>query len=188
MPNNVIYPIYIVCLIPLLFQYIIFKNNEYYWFDFILFSILFLCLVFSVFFSFYNLFRFEIPLGELTENLEFNIDGITINNKKIQLTEIKRIELSTYDFKGRIIAYRGNLNGTKSIGTRNELIIIFNNNQVKKINFQQLYKNQISNDKEQLINYCNQGKMNYINLLDNLSITDYKEIQIFKKTYLNQFK
>jgi len=187
-PNNVIYSIYFICLIPLSIQYFLFKNNDFYWFDYIFFGIFFLCLIASIFFSFYNLFRFEIPEGELIGNLEFKNNEIIINSQNFPLEIIKKIELQTYDYKGRIIAYRGNLNGTKSIGARNELIITLQNNEIKKVYFQQLYKGQISEEKEFLIDYCNQGKMYYINLLDNLGITDYKEIQIFKKTFLNQFK
>ena len=178
----------LICSIPVSIKYFVLKNTNYENWDISLVALMGLAIILGVIFSFFKIGGYKTLKGELKGNLEFNSNEIIVDNQTYKINEIKRIEISSFDFKGRFAWFKGNLDSNKSNGTENELKIILNNNETIKINFEQIYENQILEEKESLINYCNSGKMNYINLIDNLRITDYKEIQIFKKKYLNQFK
>ena len=53
-----------------------------------------------------------------------------------------------------------------------------------KYNFQQDFEHDILNVKDTLIEYSKQGKLHFLNLIDILNITDYNEIQEFKKNFI----
>lgn len=66
---------------------------------------------------------------------------------------------------------------------------IFENHYLKfyknfKYNFQQDFEHDILNVKDTLIEYSKQGKLHFLNLIDILNITDYNEIQEFKKNFI----
>ena len=84
--------------------------------------------------------------------------------------------------------YTTNFDSNRSNGTHNELKMTLNTGENIKIKFQQEFKDQILNEKNTLIKYCNVGKLNYLNLLSILNITEHKEIQEFKKNNLIQFQ
>lgn len=187
-PNNVVYSTMLICSIPVSIKYFVLKDTNYKNWDIALVAIMGLVFILGVIFSLFKIGGYKTLKGELNGKLEFNSNEIIVDKQTYKINEIKKIEISSFDFRGRFAWFKGNLDGNKSNGTENELKITLNSNETIKINFEQIYENQILTEKESLINYCNCGKMNYINLIDNLRITDYKEIQNFKKKYLSQFK
>ena len=187
-PNNIVYSIIAICSIPLLIKYFILNNTNYETWDKTLTIIICLTFFLGVIYSFFKINGYRTLKGELKGNLEFISNAIIINEQTYFIDKIKNIEISSFDFKGRFAWFKGNLDGNKSNGTENVLKITLIDNKVIKINFEQIHENQIFSEKEALINYCNSGKMNYLNLIDTLNIKDYKEIQNFKKKNLNQFK
>lgn len=146
--------------------------------------IIFIPLVFLS--SIFNFFRYEILNGELNQNLKFTTEGIMIDEKLFHINSIKKIEIESFDYKGRSINHKRAFKARKSQGTRNKLKIIFENQTTKELFFQQTTKNQIFKDKYILIEYCNLDKMHYLNLLEILKISDYDEIQMFKNKYLKK--
>ena len=164
------------------------NNTNYETWDKTLTIIICLTFFLGVIYSFFKINGYRTLKGELKGNLEFISNAIIINEQTYFIDKIKNIEISSFDFKGRFAWLKGNLDGNKSNGTENVLKITLIDNKVIKINFEQIHENQIFSEKEALINYCNSGKMNYLNLIDTLNIKDYKEIQDFKKKNLNQFK
>ena len=129
--------------------------------------------------------------GELIGEIEFQEDQIVINEKPYFIEDIRKIEIITIDYIGKPITtsiYTTNFDSNRSNGTDNELKMTLNTGENIKIKFQQEFKDQILNEKNTLIKYCNVGKLNYLNLLSILNITEHKEIQEFKKNNLIQFQ
>ncbi len=155
-----------ICIFILLVHIFNFENSFVNWISFTLFIIIMLLIPLSIIYNIFSFFRFEKLNGELNQTLDFSKEGIIINNHLYSINSIKKIEINTFDYKGRSINHRRAFKAKKSNGTRNELKITFNDNTLKHIYFQQLYKNQIHIEKFILIEYCNLEKINYLNLLD----------------------
>lgn len=153
-------------------------------FSLLLFIVLFIPLIFLS--SIFNFFRYEKLNGELNLNLKFTAEGIMIDEKLFHINSIKKIEIESFDYKGRSINHKRAFKARKSLGTRNKLKIVLNNKTTKELFFQQTTKNQIFRDKYILIEYCNLDKIHYLNLLEILKISDYDEIQMFKNKYLKK--
>ncbi len=139
-------------------------------------------------YSFFKSNGYRTLKGKLEGKLEFLSDKVIIDTDVFEIQKIQKIELCSYDYKGRFAWFKGNLDSNKSNGTRNFLNIFLNDGKIVKTYFQILHQNDILEERETLIKYCNEGKMNYLNLLDNLNLTDHKEIQKFKKSNLKQFQ
>lgn len=162
-------------------------NN--YFANMVFFSLLLLIVVFIplVFLSsIFNFFQYEKLNGELNQNLKFTTEGIMIDEELFHINSIKKIEIESFDYKGRSINHKRAFKARKSLGTRNKLKIVLNNKTTIELFFQQINKNQIFKDKFILIKYSNLDKLHYLNLLDILKISDYDEIQMFKNKYLKQ--
>lgn len=187
-PNNIVFSVILICSIPTGIKYFVFKNSNYQIWDTTLVYIMVITLFGGFFYSIFINNGYRTLKGVLEGKLEFLADRIIIDDKIFDLQEIKNIELCSYDYKGKPAWFDNNLDGNKSNGTRNFLNLYLNDGKIIKTYFQQLHQNDILTEKETLIKYCNEGKMNYLNLLDVLNLTDYKEIQEFKKNNLVQFQ
>lgn len=171
----------------IIFGYFLNLNNYFVnivFFSLFLVILIFIPLVFLA--SIFNSFRFEMLNGTLNQSLKFTLEGIIISEKLFHLNSINKIEIDSFDYKGRSINHKRAFKAKKSLGTRNKLKIVFNNKTTLEVFFQQITKNEIFKDKFILIEYCNLDKIHYLNLLDILKISDYDEIQIFKNKYLKQ--
>jgi hypothetical protein len=191
-PNNVIWTILISCFVIEIIKHFFFgwDENSFNVFDGILFFILFLSITSGFIIPLIKRNKYETLQGELSGNLEFLANKIIINETDYYISDITKIQiLGGIDYKGResMFNIQGNFDCYRSNGTDNTLILFLNEKQIK-INFLQEFKNQIINDKDIFINYCNLGKLNYLNLLDILQINDYQKIQTFKKMYLKEFQ
>jgi hypothetical protein len=182
--NSRIYSILLLTILPVFIKLNLFKNQNITFFDkslmFIMVATLFCGIVIGL--SKFN--KYKTLKGELISDLEFQKGKIIIGDKEYLLNEIQKIEINAFDFRGEINTYRGNFDGNLSNGVNN-LLKLYLANQIKlEINFQQIVKNEIRNEEEILIAYCNQNKLHYFNLLEILGINDYDEIQKFKKEKL----
>lgn len=132
--------------------------------------------------SFLKFNEYKTLKGELSSILIFHPDGIQIDSKFHELDTIKKINLeNTSDYKGRFAPEKGNFDGNLSNGVANLLVLNLVNGTSISLHFQQSKQDEIVQEKENLIRYCNAGKLGLLSLLDILKITDYNEIQRFKK-------
>ena len=128
--------------------------------------------------------RHEKIWGTFTGDLIFYSDKISVNNIIYNISDINRIEIDARDYYERDnygIAAKHDFNGSLSNGIDNQLIIYFNNGQSQCIRFEQRKKGDLLKLKVILIDYYSQNKLSMLKLLEALNITDYAEIQEFKK-------
>ena len=184
----------LLCFLPFAIQTIIFGDDENK--RILVFDVIFMFGTFGFLFSalgnsLIKINKFEYIQGEFKGELEFGYDEIIMADKAINLDEISKINLTAFDYKGwwTYASFRANIGDAyKSNGTGNILEVILKNGEIIKINFEQQFDGEIRNDINALINYCNNGKLYYITIIDILGLTDYKEIQEFKKMHLKQFQ
>jgi hypothetical protein len=136
------------------------------------------------FYKFIQIRRHEKIWGTFTGDLIFYSDKILVNTKIYNISDINKIEIEARDYYKKPDGdyAKKDFNGSLSNGIDNQLIIIFNNGQNQCIHFEQRNKNDILKLKDILIDYYSQNKLSILKLLEALNITDYDEIQEFKKT------
>lgn len=182
--NSRIYTILLFTLLPVFIKLNLFKNQNVTFFDKTLFVIGISTILFGFAIRLLRFNKYKTLKGELISELEFLEDKIIIGDKQYLLEDIQKIEINAFDFKGLIIYSKGDLDGNLSNGVDNLLKIYLANQNKIEINFQQIVKNEIRNDQVNLISYCNQNKLHYLNLLQIMGINNYYEIQKFKKEKL----
>ena len=182
--NSRIYTILLFTFLPVFIKLNLFKNQNVTFFDKTLFVISICTILFGFAIRLLRFNKYKTLKGELISELEFLEDKIIIGDKQYSLEDIQKIEINAFDFKGLIIYSKGDLDGNLSNGVDNLLKIYLANQNKIEINFQQIVKNEIRNDEENLISYCNQNKLHYLNLLEIMGINNYDEIQKFKKEKL----
>ena len=182
--NSRIYTILLFTLLPVFIKLNLFKNQNVTFFDKTLFVISICTILFGFAIRLLRFNKYKTLKGELISELEFLEDKIIIGDKQYLLEDIQKIEINAFDFKGLIIYSKGDLDGNLSNGVDNLLKIYLANQNKIEINFQQIVKNEIRNDQVNLISYCNQNKLHYLNLLEIMGINNYDEIQKFKKEKL----
>ena len=175
----------LITTLPLFIKLNIVKSENITIFDKLLLLIMFLGFVGTIIYGISKYNKFVTLKGELNSDLEFKNDRIIINEKEYLIDVIQKIEINAFDYKGAYSGFR-NFDGTLSNGVDNKLKIYVNANEKIQINFQQNFDNEIRKEKDILINYCNAGKFNYLNLLDILGINNYEEIQKFKSEHLTK--
>lgn len=186
-PNTIFYGGSVICLTPVVISLAL-GFDDSLWMHALLYVQL---LVFftSIIIGIFKFNKYKTLKGELTSSLEFLHDGIQIDDTFYALDKIKKISLeNTYDYKGRVAFSRGDFDGKYSNGVDNLLHLYLTDGTIIPIHFQQNTENQIIQDKEHFIRYCNDGKLGYLSLLDLLKITDYNQIQLFKKENLTRFQ
>lgn len=190
-PNKVIWTLILFALIPLTVKIFVFQNDVKTILETILFPILIGALGIGAFIKLVKMEMTKTLDGELIGEIEFHEDQIVLNEKPYFIEDIRKIEIITIDYIGKPITtsiYTTNFDSNRSNGTDNDLKMTLNTGENIEIKFQQEFKNQILNEKNTLIKYCNVGKLNYLNLLSILNITEHKEIQEFKRNNLIQFQ
>ena len=133
-----------------------------------------------------SFFRYEPEFGNYTGYLTLCQEKIQVDKEDIELTNIEKLEfVHAYDIRGRfknpILRIKPRLS--------NELdnlveITLKNGNKIKE-NFLQTESDRLMNFKALLILYHQNGIISWLHLLDLLEITDYSEIQEFKKEVNN---
>ncbi|MPT35587.1 MAG: hypothetical protein E2604_10995 [Flavobacterium sp.] len=186
-PNTIFYGGSLICLTPTLICLAL-GFNESLWALIPMYVALILLFV-SMIIGLFKFNKYKTLKGELTSSLEFLHDGIQIDDTFYALDKIKKISLENiYDYKGRVAFSRGDFDGKYSNGVDNLLHLYLTDGTIIPIHFQQNTEDQIIQDKEHFIHYCNAGKLGYLTLLNLLKISDYDQIQYFKKEYLTKFQ
>ncbi|WP_347066730.1 hypothetical protein [Flavobacterium sp. WV_118_3] len=186
-PNTIFYGGSLICLTPTLICLAL-GFNESLWALIPMYVALILLFV-SMIIGLFKFNKYKTLKGELTSSLEFLHDGIQIDDTFYALDKIKKISLENiYDYKGRVAFSRGDFDGKYSNGVDNLLHLYLTDGTIIPIHFQQNTEDQIIQDKEHFIRYCNDGKLGYLTLLNLLKISDYDQIQYFKKEYLTKFQ
>ena len=157
-------------------------DQDFNAFDAIAFLGVLACMIAALVFSLFRVNKVQYLEGKFNGVLEFKNDEIIINNKNYGLKEINHIGLDAKDYRGfwGVASFEGNLGDSyQSNGTDNQLKLTLTNNQKITINFEQITKNQLLNEKELLINYYRNGKFNYANLVEIIgekeAYTEYKK-------------
>lgn len=178
--NSRIYSILLLTTLPVFIKLNLFKNQNVTFLDKLLILIILITFFSALIIGLSKLNMYRTLKGELISDLEFQKHKIIIGDKEYLLDEIQKIEINAFDFKGAIKTYKGNFDGNLSNGVDNLLKLYLTNQNKIELNFQQIIKNEIRNEEEILINYCNLNKLDYLNLLEILNINDYDDIQRFK--------
>ena len=149
--------------------------------EFLLYFII-LVLVYGVIMKFYGLVSHEPLKGKLEGQLILEMNQISIEEEIYKLENIQKIEIFNSDYDGHFkYTSRGSFEANLSQGVGNIIIIKLLNNEIKDCHFRQTYNDDINVAKKELINYHLKGKIHFLHLIDILKITDYDEIQEFKK-------
>ena len=138
--------------------------------------------VYLTFLMIANFFRYEHINGKLHGFLVLEKDRLNIDRKAYELNEIDKIEISNVDIKGRFDNFVIEFKPRLSNGVKNYLKILLNSGETVCCYFQQTKNSMIKNNKDELINYYLNGKLSWLSLLGILEMTNYDEIQRFKKT------
>ena len=185
--NSVFFTIITITTLPVFIKLNILKSENVTILDKSLLSIMLVTFFVTIIIGISKFNKFVTLKGELNSDLELKNDRIIINEKEYLLNIIQKIEISAFDFKGAYSGYR-NFDGTLSNGVDNKMVIYLVDNNKIELNFQQNFENEIRNESKILIDYCNQGKLHYLNLLEILGINNYEEIQKFKSENLTKSK
>ena len=150
--------------------------------DELLLYFIILVLVYGVIMKFYGLVSHEPLKGKLEGQLILEMNQISIEEDIYKLGNIQKIEIFNSDYDGHFkYTSRGSFEANLSQGVGNIIIIKLLNNEIKACHFRQTYNDDINVAKKELINYHLKGKIHFLHLIDILKITDYDEIQEFKK-------
>ncbi len=132
-----------------------------------------------------NLFTGFMEYAWFTNNsvdwLKFKSESIEVADKIYPIDGIKKIEIVCSDYKG-MFQYPVGFEYMRSAGVDNLIKIELMNGEMQHIRFMQEYSHHIALARPELIVYYKQDILHYYNLLECLGISDYQEIQEFKKT------
>lgn len=121
--------------------------------------------------------------GNLNKKLRFRTREILIDDIKIELNEIKKIEFFINDYFDKWDSQApGDFNPARTNGTANICELTLINGQKTKVNFQLMYANEFLKMRELLLQYYSENKIHFLKLIEYLGIEKYEEIQEFKKT------
>lgn len=121
--------------------------------------------------------------GRLTGKFSFEKDYIQINELKIKLDKVKKIEITGIDWIGlRNTNYLLNCqyeNGLSN-GTKNYLLIEYSDNKKQKIQFQQNHACEFKEIEVVIKHYYINNKIGYLNCVDILCLSEQKRRDEFK--------
>ncbi|MBP6183163.1 hypothetical protein [Flavobacterium sp.] len=142
----------------------------------------------GIFLKFMNFNRVQQLKGKLTGNLIFEKDYIQINENKISLENIKKIEITGVDWVGLrntnyLLSY--NYENGVSNGIENYLLIEYNNNTNQKIQFQQNDACEFDEIQEIIKHYYINNKIDYLNCVDILCMSEQNQWKEFKNLNKN---
>jgi len=139
--------------------------------------------ILMIYFKIAQSFTRESLNGDLSKNLIFKTSEIIIDDQKLNLNEIKKIEFYIGDyFNNWEYKVKGDLNPARTNGTSNLCELTVQNGKKVRVNFQLKYKDEFQKMKELLIVYYLENKIHFLKLIEYLGIDKYEDIQEFKKT------
>lgn len=138
--------------------------------------------------KFINFNRVQQLKGKITGKLIFEKDYIQINENKISLENIKKIEITGVDWVGLrntnyLLSY--NYENGVSNGIENYLLIEYNNNTNQKIQFQQNDACEFDEIQEIIKHYYINNKIDYLNCVDILCLSEQNQWNEFKNLNKN---
>jgi hypothetical protein len=138
--------------------------------------------------KFMNFNRVQQLKGKLTGKFIFEKDYIQINENRISLENIKKIEITGVDWVGLrntnyLLGY--NYENGLSNGIENYLLIEYNNNTYQKIQFQQNDACEFGEIQEIIKHYYINNKIDYLNCADILCLSEQKQWNEFKNLSKN---
>ncbi len=129
-----------------------------------------------------NQFRRKPINGKLIDYIEFSKDKIVVSKMKYGMEDLKKIEVYGDDYVNkRGFSTRYDFNPRLSNGVGNWIKLKLLNGETKTIYFQLFYEKEIQRIKDFIIEYHHHSKVSFLRLIKYLNITDYNEIQKFKK-------
>ena len=129
-----------------------------------------------------KLFRIVKPdplRGTLDGFLIFEQDQIVAGEVKFKIEEIKKIRITNDDYYGKSIGYGRTFNSSLSNGVDNICEITLLDGRTFQYNYELYYPDDLQKNKNELISYYKNGKLDFGNLVDILGISK-KEIQEFR--------
>ena len=135
----------------------------------------------------YNFSEYEKAYGKFEGNLVLYEDKISIDEREIRLSEIKKISFeSSHDVKGAFTNHTLEFSPHLSNGVDNVVKIFLKNGERIEYNFLQTKSHRIKNYKALVIHYHKKGIIEWLHLLNILDISNFKEIQLFKEELKKQ--
>ena len=131
--------------------------------------------IFGLSISVYGMRKTKPLYGKIIGYINFTKEEITIGNKVIKITKIQKIEFEGVDWLGLFEGYQTfSFENKLSNGTKN-WIIIYTESSVIKVRFQKNGACELSELKEEFMEYYKLGKISYLQLIDNLCINSKEE-------------
>ena len=181
--TKIINSIILVLVLIILFVALILKIEKSTFLNILLF------LIFTLYFigmslKLSNMNRVQELQGRLTGKFVFEKDYIQINELKINIEDIKRIEISGVDWidlRNSNYLLDFNYENGLSNGTKNYLLIEYiNDNQKQKIQFQQNDACEFNEIEDVIKHYYINNKIGYLNCVDILCLSEQKQWNEFK--------
>ncbi|WP_269686395.1 hypothetical protein [Flavobacterium lacustre] len=140
--------------------------------------------IFGLLISFFGMGKTKPLYGKIIGYINFTKEEITIGQKVIEITKIKKIEFEGVDWLGLYEGYQTfSFENKLSNGTKN-WIIINTESSVIKVRFQKNEGCELSELKEEFMEYYKLGKISYLQLIDNLCINSTEEQKELKSRKL----
>ena len=161
------------------------SSFNFLYFTFFVFFYLGALSTLSVYLAITSFWHYRMLTGEFKGQIEFDEHSIIIDGQSFHTEGIKKIDFSLGDYAGKDVGMpRTDFNPRLSNGVDNYVRIKTKQNNEIKVYFKLDYKNH----EEQLYPFISRaiqlGKIPFLRGIDLLKITDYDEIQEFKKQRL----
>ena len=137
----------------------------------------------AIILAFAGLFTRKTLRGKLEGILVLKEDSVIIDNRKIDISDIGKIDFIVGDYLDRLESgFRGDFNPKRSNGIYNYCKIELSNGEKINIQFQLLNKNDFDRNRDCMISYYKKGKITFMKLIHILNIEGYERIQEFKSS------
>ena len=141
-----------------------------------------LLVIYLIYLKMHHFLTIERPRGKFNTDLIFEKDQITINEKIYFVSEIKKIKFSNFgDRRGKYKYYNSSFESSFSHGLNNKFTLQLKNKKKVSTHFLQEGNRSLKQHPDVLIQYYNKGLLHWLNLIDILEISNYEDIQKFKK-------
>ncbi|MBA5792735.1 hypothetical protein H1R17_01695 [Flavobacterium sp. xlx-214] len=128
-----------------------------------------------------NLFRSENIAYNIIGKIHFYNDFVEIMNMRIDFSELRSIEITSYDYEGRRSSSNTLYNPIYSLGINNFLIVYFKDGTVDKYQFKLLNEIHMFYFRKELIHYYKLGLIRELNLHDILGNHSFESKSDFRK-------
>ena len=118
--------------------------------------------------------------GHFDGNLVLKKDGITINEIKYSLKDIRSLEFNANDFKGKYVSSTKSINPRCSQGVNNQFKITLNNGSQIVVMFLLEFENQLKESEDEIMYFLKEEKIHSQNVMRVLGINSFSEMQAIK--------